>query len=130
MAIPITVAEIQALCPSSLPDALISDLICTVADAMETCVESAYPLCLAKSILQYTVCHLVLNSVGGEIKSERAPNGSSTTFENHNGGEGLKSTSFGRLVISLDTGLCYNSLFAPTFLFLSGGNPATPNGVC
>ncbi len=130
MAIPITEDEINVLCPNSLPDAVITDLICTVADAMEACVESAYVTCKAKSILQYAICHLVQNSDGGEVKSERAPNGSSTTYENHNGGEGLKSTSFGRLVISLDTSLCYNALFAPTFLFLSAGDPATPGEDC
>ena len=128
MAIVITPEEINALCPSSLPDAVVVDLICTVTDAMETCVETNYPLCKATSILKYAVCHLVQNSTGGEIKSERAPNGASTTYENHNGGEGLKSTAFGRLVISLDTSLCYTALFAPTFLFISAGNPATPEG--
>jgi len=126
MAIVITVAEINAMCPSQLPDAVVQNLIDTVTAAMGDCVESSYPLALATTILQYSICHLVVSSDAGEIKSERAPNGASINYENHGSGEGLKSTYFGRLVITLDTSLCYNSLFAPTFLFLSGGDPATP----
>lgn len=128
MAIVITPEEINALCPNDLPDAVISNLIDTVVSSMGDCAESSYDLPLATTILQYAICHLVQSSEGGEIKSERAANGSSTTYENHNGGEGLKSTSFGRLVISLDTNNCNVALFAPTFLFMSAGDPATPEG--
>ena len=73
MAITITPADIQAICPNSLPDAVVEDLICTVKDAMETCAEAAYALCTATNILKYAVCHLVQMTQGGEVKSERAP---------------------------------------------------------
>ncbi len=126
MAIVITPDEINALCPNSLPDAVIDNLICSITESMGSCAESSYPLCTATIILQYAICHLVESSGLGEIKSERAPNGSNTTYENHGGGEGLKSTTFGRLLSNIDTKNCSDLFFAPSFLFISAGNPAAP----
>ena len=126
MAITITAADIQAFCPNSLPDAVIDDLICTVQSKIGDCVEAAYPVCEATTILKAAVCHLAQSIDGGEVKSERAPNGASTTYANNGAGEGLKSTQMGRLLLSLDTAGCSNALVAPTFLFLAAGNPATP----
>ena len=128
MAIVITPADIKAFCPNSLPDAVVTSLIDLVTERMGECAESAYPADTAKTILTYAVCHFVQVTEGGEVKSERAPNGASTTFENHAGGEGLKSTQSGRTLLMLDTAHCANNLVTKTFLFMAVGDPATPHG--
>jgi hypothetical protein len=128
MAITITPADVKAFCPTSLPDAVITSLIDLVIERMGACAEAAYPADTAKTILIYAVCHFVQVTDGGEVKSERSPNGSSTTFENHASGEGLKSTQSGRTLLMLDTAGCSNNLVQQTFLFLAAGDPATPHG--
>ena len=128
MTIIITIADVKAFCPTSLPDAVITSLINLVNERMGDCAESAYPLDTAKTILIYAICHFVQVTEGSEIQSERAPNGASTTFENHASGEGLKSTQSGRTLLMLDTANCANNLVAQTFLFLAMGDPATPHG--
>ena len=129
MAIVITIPEVKEFCPTSLSDPVITSLIALVTERMGACAESAYPADTAKTILIYAVCHFVQVTEGGEVKSERAPNGSSTTFENHASGEGLKSTQSGRTLLMLDTANCSNNLVQQTFLFLATGTPATPHGV-
>ena len=128
MAIVITIADVKAFCPTSLPDAVITSFIDLVNERMGDCAESSYPVDTAKTILIYAICHFVQATEGSEIQSERAPNGASTTFENHGSGEGLKSTQSGRTLLMLDTAHCSNSLVTQTFLFLAVGCPATPHG--
>jgi len=126
MTVPITIPDVKEVCPTSLPDPVITRLIDTVQARIGDCVEAAYTVPEAESILIYAVCHFVQVTEGGEVKSERAPNGASTTFENHASGEGLKSTQSGRTLLMLDTAGCSNNLVQQTFLFLATGNPATP----
>lgn len=128
MAITITIAEVKDFCPNSLPDAVITSLINLVTERIGTCAEDAYPADTAKTILIYAICHFVQVTDGGEVKTERAPNGASTTFENHASGEGLKSTQSGRTLLMLDTANCSNNLVQQTFVFLAMGDPATPHG--
>lgn len=126
MTITITIPDVNAFCPNSLPDDVITSLISLVTERMGDCAESAYPADTAKTILIYAICHFVQVTEGGEVKSERAPNGASTTFENHVAGEGLKSTQSGRTLLMLDTAGCSNNLVQQTFVFLAAGNPAEP----
>lgn len=126
MTINVSVCDIRDMCGSTMPDRVIESLICTVLDKMESCVDSAYSDCVGETIINYAVCHLLGVQDGGDIKSERSANGASTTFENKGSGEGLKSTNFGRLLLSIDTENCHIALFAPTFLFMSAGDPASP----
>jgi len=128
MAITITIADVKAFCPTSLPDAVITSLIDLVTERMGACAEAAYPEDTAKTIMIYAICHFVQVTEGGEVKSERSPNGAATTFENHASGEGLKSTQSGRTLLMLDTANCANNLVTQTFLFLAVGCPATPHG--
>lgn len=128
MAITITIAEVKEFCPTSLPDAVITSLIDLVTERMGACAEASYPVETAKTILIYAVCHFVQLTEGGEVKSERSPNGAATTFENHASGEGLKSTQNGRTLLMLDTAGCSNNLVQQTFVFLATGDPATPHG--
>ncbi len=126
MAITITISDVREVCPTSFVDAVITRMINSVQAKIGTCVEDSYDADTAAAILIAAVCHFLVAMDGGDIKSERAPNGSSTTFENHASGEGLKSTSHGRMLLMLDTELCYVNLVAQTFLFLAAGDPAEP----
>lgn len=128
MAITITIAEVKEFCPTSLPDAVITSLIDLVTERMGVCAEAAYSANIAKTVLIFAACHFVETAGGGEVKTERSPNGASTTFENHASGEGLKSTQNGRNLLSVDKAHCYNLLVDQTFVFLAAGDPATPHG--
>jgi hypothetical protein len=126
MTVPITIPDVKEVCPTSLSDTVITRLIDTVQARIGACVEAAYSIPEAETILIYAVCHFIELTEGGEVKSERAPNGASTTFENQGSGQGLRSTQSGRLLLTLDTAGCSNNLVQQTFLFLAAGDPATP----
>lgn len=127
MAINISVFDVKDMCGTSASDKVIESIIFLVLDKMGACVESAYSVGVGETIVNYAVCHLLGVQDGGDIKSERAPNGSSTTFENKGSGEGLRSTQWGRLLISIDTAGCYNAMFEQTFFFAAAGNSADPS---
>lgn len=126
MAITVTLETIKETCPTTLPDAVISGLICTTTERIAGCLEMSYPECTAELLLTYAVCHFVQAAAGGDKKMTKAPNGASTTLEIYGGGEGLSSTPMGRLLVSLDTKGCANSLTQNTFLFGTVGNTAEP----
>lgn len=118
--------------PSDLPcsngqsDELVQCVIDSIQERIGACLDASYPGCTAKLIFVNVACHILSSTGGGEITSERAPNGASTTYANNGSGEGLKSTEFGRLALSLDTNGCTSAMFADTFLFLSAGDPEPP----
>lgn len=113
-------------CVTSQSDEIVQCVIDAVQDQIGACLDASYSECTAKLIAISTVCHILSSTDGGEITSERAPNGASTTYANHGSGEGLKGTEAGRLALSLDTKGCLNAMFADTFLFLAGGDSEPP----
>ena len=125
MTIQVTPCDIEAFCSTSLSDEAIDALICVVQEAIGECVESSYPECLGKQIIIYTVCHM-LESQKGSITQKRAANGASISQEFYGTGEGVKSTSAGRMLIALDSAGCYNALFTSPLLFTTTGtsNPS------
>ena len=126
MALDITPADIKDFCSTSASDAVIESIICSVQAGIGDCLESSYPLCTAETIFKAVVCHMLSMIDGGEVTSERAPNGASTTYANNGSGEGLKSSEMGRLALSLDTNNCTAAMFADTFLFLACGDVEAP----
>ncbi len=125
MTIVITPADIKEICPSTLPDAVIEDLICMVQDRIGECVEASYVECTAKMILKYSVCHFVEQTQGDKVKSKKAANGASVTFDNAGtSSEGLDGTNAGRLVMSIDTAGCSSALVTTTLFIGSFGNAA------
>lgn len=126
MAIIITVEDVKSTCPTSLSDEVIERLICMVQDKIGQCVEDSYSECTGENILIFAVCHFIQSMAGGYVKSKRGANGAQITYNETFSGEGLQSTPFGRLLIQIDTSLCYQDLVDSTVLFLSIGNPTTP----
>ena len=128
MTIQVTPCDVKQFCKSSLSDAAITQLICVVQAKMGECVESSYDECVAKQILIYATGHLMQSQAGGTTTQKRAANGASITTEVYGGGEGVKSTPCGRMLIMLDSNGCYNSLFASPLLFGVVGSPNSPAG--
>ena len=126
MTLVVTSADIRDFCPVSSSDAVIESIICSVQAGIGDCLESSYPECTALTIFKAVVCHLLSSVEGGEVTTERAPNGAATTFANNGSGEGLKSSEMGRLALSLDKNNCTDAMFTSTLLFLAGGNSEAP----
>lgn len=122
MTIQVTPCDIK----SSLDDDEINDLICVVQSKMGECVETSYDECVGKRILIYAVRHM-LESQEGAITSEKAANGSSVNYEYYGTGEGVKSTSAGRMLVMLDSSGCYHNLFTSPLYFGVVGDPASPH---
>jgi hypothetical protein len=114
-------------CSSGQSDELVQCVIDSIQETIGACLDASYPECTAKLIFVSVACHILGSTDGGEVTSERAPNGASTTYANNGSGEGLKGTESGRLALSLDTKGCTSTMFADTFLFLAGGDVEPPN---
>ena len=123
MAIPVTTSDVKEFCTTGLSDAAISALISVVQSKMGVCVEDAYTDDVGKQVLIYAVCHM-LESQGGSITSEKAANGSSVNYDYYGTGEGVRSTSSGRLLVMIDSAGCYNKLFVSPLLFDTVGDAA------
>lgn len=114
MTIVVTVAEVQELAGADLPDIVIQGFIDQGLKA-EDCLEASYSADTAKTIVMLYAAHLADISDGGSIKTERASNGASVTFNNSNDGRGLWQTPFGRSLEALDTNHCMAALTTPDF---------------
>jgi len=125
MTIQVTPCDVKSFCSTSLSDQAINALICAVQSKIGDCVETNYDECVGKLILTYAVCHMA-ESQKGSVTQKRAANGASISTEYYGTGEGVKSTSAGRMLISLDSAGCYNALFATPLLFGSVGDAASP----
>ena len=123
MATEITPTDVRQFCKTTLPDAAIDSLICTVRSRIGSCVNSSYEDCVAKSLFIYAVCHFIEAAQGGSVTSKRAANGASIQIEQLGKGQGLRSTPSGRILIQLDISGCYSNLVADTFVFATVGNP-------
>ena len=123
MTITVTVADVKEFCVTPLSDAALTALITVVQSKMGECVETSYSLNLdvGKQILIYAVCHLA-QSQDGSVTSEKAANGSSVSYGYYGTGEGVKSTSSGRLLVMIDSAGCYHNLFASPLLFTTVGD--------
>lgn len=125
MTIQVTPCDVKSFTNTNMSDEAINGLICVVQAKIGECVESAYDECVGKQVLIYATAHM-LESQEGSITSEKAANGSSVNYEYYGTGEGVKSTSAGRMLVMLDSAGCYNNLFVSPLVFMSIGDPASP----
>lgn len=110
MAVTITVEEVKAMCPTSLPDDAIQRFIGMSKEADACFDSSGVSDVMAKSLKLWGVCHLITVSGGGQVTSERDMDGASVNYESVAGGVGLGSTSFGQLIKSVDQYGCVSSI--------------------
>ena len=106
----ITASDIRDECCTNLSDSMIDRIICVVNESIGTCL-TAYPECKAELLTILAVCHFASAHSGGEIKSEKAPNGSTVTYETSGDKDkssaiGFSSTDFGRQFLELDNLNC------------------------
>ncbi len=98
-----------------------------VYERMGDCVASSYPTeGTQDTLIKYATCHFIAMADGNEASQEKSANGASTSFEIHGGGDGLRATQWGRLLIQADTAGCYSNLVADTFM-LVGIGPSNPS---
>ena len=123
----VTIDDVKAICPSDLPDNIIQLYIDSVCTKIGACLSASYDESTAKLINMNMVAYLVCGQSGyGQVKSERAPNGASTTYEVTVSKDGLQSSSYGRTVYNLDTNGCWQGMMASTVLIGCVGNGAPP----
>lgn len=114
MAITITLEDFRAAFAdlSEVPDSLINTYICLV-NKIDACLDANYPDddCVQTAIKLNAIAHFAQVSAGKYVKSQRAPSGASRSFDFMQSKEGMKLTGYGRIVESLDTAKCFESMF-------------------
>lgn len=119
----ITVNQVNEYIPNSLPSTVISSFI-AVASKADSCLDgSGVSDEIQEAIKLAAIAHMVSLSGGnsGEITSERSRTGAAITYKQSEGGTGLSSTSYGRLLQQLDTTGCLVSLFKQSRFIQSVG---------
>ncbi len=118
----VTASDIKGLCPTSMSDSAVDNLILMVESRVGECVRESYPECEATVIISYAVCHFVEAAAGGSVTSRKSANGASVNVEQYGKGQGFRSTPSGRTLISLDIFGCTSKLVADTFVFTTIGD--------
>lgn len=125
MAVILTLEEFRLRHPEiTTPDPVVQDYI----DYVQTFVPAlseCYPDPIVRSICYSLVAHLCSLTAGRRVSSHRAPNGASQTFDLGKEGNGLAATSYGRLIMQLDTcGIVTNEFDTSIFIGAIGGRNA------
>jgi hypothetical protein len=103
MAVRITQTDVREFCveAESLSDSAINVYIEMVSQA-DACLDLNLVVDAVQRFLKLNaVCHYIVKSTGGQVKSERDMDGASVTFETYmTDGYGLSSTTFGQAILS------------------------------
>ena len=119
----VTVDQVKALTSTVIPDDVVSGIIASVNDKIGACLDVSYPAETADLLALYAVSHFVEISKGQTVSSTRAPNGASVSYDNTmSNGDGLLSTSYGKVLYQLDTANCSAELINNSFLIGTAGN--------
>ena len=111
MAAYITITDINNICPESttVSNSALQLYIDRVGQA-DACLDSnQVPEVEQKFLKLSAVCHMLMRSTGGAIKSESDMDGASVTFDSYKvDGYGLASTTFGQNILSSQYKTCFN----------------------
>lgn len=109
MANPITADDVKAFLAElgySIPDSLLTPILCRVNSIIDCMNEAGYDDCTQQLILMYAAALMSASSGARKIKSQSAPSGASRSFE-----YGDDAISWLRSSLSsLDTSGCTNTL--------------------
>lgn len=106
----ITVAEIKAIQPTSLPDSVIQAMIATI-DQADTCLDqNNVPADVQKLLKLYGTAHMVYGTTKGNVKSERSPTGGSRTYRDTKQNDPLNGSTWGTQLLGLDQYGCVTRL--------------------
>ena len=129
MAIVISVDDIKDFCGTTQADCVIQLYIDSVINRVGACLESTYDAATAKLIAMNLVAYFVCGSEqGGQVASERAPNGAAVSYNTRMTKEGLQSSPYGYTVYDLDTEGCWQSMVTSAYHIGVAGNPSRPLG--
>lgn len=137
MAVTITIEDVRAFCPANqATDRYIQTMINVVAYKLDDCLDGCYPLPdgedMQKAIKLNLVCHFsALQGQGiGQVKSRRAANGSSVSYEKYSSRDGLSMTAYGETVLMIDSCGCWQSMIQQTWFVdtIGGDNPPSWDG--
>lgn len=84
MVAPITADDVKAFLAElgySIPDSLLTPILCKVNSIIPCLVESGYDDCTQQLILMYSAALMCASSGARRIKSQGAPNGASRSFD-------------------------------------------------
>lgn len=109
MAVTITVADVIAMQPTSLPDSVVQLMIDTI-DAADACLDANNVPDATQSLLKlYAVSHMVYMASRGNVTSESSPTGASRSYRQAYGGD-LGGSQWGSLLLSLDQYGCVTGI--------------------
>jgi hypothetical protein len=123
MAAQISFADVKAFIPNSLPDSVIYSYI-LISDQADACLDgSALDDNIQQALKLNAVAHMITlaTAASGEVVNETSRTGASVTYKQNQGGLGLASTSYGRLLQQIDSTGCLTGLFkSPRFINVIG----------
>lgn len=130
MAINLTPDDVRELCPTNASDAVIQMYIDVVIEKYEQCLEGNYSEATAKLLATMATCVILSNSSNssGKVKSKRAPNGSSISYDTSEDASGMYNN-----IEAIDTSGCLTDLLLTDGVFAigtAGSNLNDTNGCC
>ncbi len=123
MAVTITVDDVLAIQPSSLPPAVIQIMIDAVSEA-DACLDANGVSDANQTLIKlYAVAHQLYSSESGGIKAERSPLGDSVTYTDQSSSGELSGTKWGQMLLQIDSSGCVSGLLSTnnTFYFKAIG---------
>ncbi len=126
MCAPVTIEDVRQfmLAAASVDDSTLQ-MYCDLASEQDACLIGAgTSKAKAKALKLNYIAHLISMSSGasGEVVSERSPTGEGVQYAAPaTQGTGLAASSYGRVVLSLDTAGCFTSAAKPQRFFFSVG---------
>ena len=123
----VSIQEVRDMCAADINAAQVNDTIITtyiaaVNSKVGSCLDSSYDAELAKVIQLLTICHLVALLKSDRVKSFKAPNGTTYTYESYLNRDSLGLTGFGKQILMLDAEGCVSNAFATPFFAQSVGS--------
>jgi hypothetical protein len=126
MCTPVTIEDVRQFMPAAAAtDDATLQMYCDLTSEQDQCLIGAgVSAAKAKALKLNYIAHLISMSSGasGEVVSERSPTGESVQYAAPaTQGSGLAASSYGRVVLSLDTSGCFTSATKPQRFFFSVG---------
>lgn len=123
----VTVTQVREMCAAEISIAAINDTVITsyiaaVNSKVGSCLDTSYDADLAPVIQLLTICHLLALLKSDRVKSFKAPNGTSFSYESYLDRDSLGLTGFGKQILMLDDKGCVSNAFAPPFFAQSVGS--------
>lgn len=129
MAVQITLSDVRDVIETNMSDTLVESYIGVVEERVGPCIDLNYSDNTGMLIKSNLVAYLISDAEGNkEVRSRRAPNGASVTFEDGVSERGIQSNQYGKIVYMLDQQRCWTNL-VPRTAFMGSAGPKA-NSTC